>query len=63
MTGDASLFMRRDAVEASWMWVTEILKGWETHSTKWLPEYPAGTWGPIEADRMIETDGRKWRLV
>ena len=63
MTGDASLFMRRDAVEASWTWVTEILKGWETHSTKWLPEYPAGTWGPIEADRLIETDGRKWRLV
>jgi len=63
MTGDASLFMRRDAVEASWTWVTDILKGWEDHGTKWLPEYPAGTWGPIEADRLIETDGRKWRLV
>ncbi|MGB0910462.1 MAG: glucose-6-phosphate dehydrogenase [Nitrospirales bacterium] len=63
MTGDASLFMRRDAVEASWTWVTDILKGWETHGTKWLPEYPAGTWGPIEADRLIETDGRKWREV
>ncbi len=63
MTGDASLFMRRDAVEASWTWVTDILKGWETHGTKWLPEYPAGTWGPIEADRLIEPDGRKWREV
>ena len=63
MTGDASLFMRRDAVEASWTWVTDILEGWATHGTKWLPEYPAGTWGPIEAERLIETDGRKWRLV
>ncbi len=63
MTGDASLFMRRDAVEASWTWVTDILKGWENHGTKWLPEYPAGTWGPIEADRLIESDGRQWREV
>ena len=63
MTGDASLFMRRDAVEASWKWVTDILEGWDTHSTKWLPEYPAGTWGPIEAERLIESDGRHWRHV
>ena len=63
MAGDASLFMRRDAVEASWNWVTDILEGWTTHGTKWLPEYPAGTWGPIEAERLIETDGRKWRHV
>ena len=63
MAGDASLFMRRDAVEASWAWVTEIIEGWAKFGTKWLPEYPAGTWGPIEADRLIETDQRKWRLV
>ena len=63
MAGDASLFMRRDAVEASWAWITDILNGWETHGSRWLPEYPAGTWGPIEADRLIETDGRKWRVV
>jgi len=63
MTGDASLFMRRDAVEASWTWVTDILEGWARYGTKWLPEYPAGTLGPIEADRLIETDGRKWRNV
>ncbi len=63
MAGDASLFMRRDAVEASWKWVTDILEGWETHATKWLPEYPAGSWGPIEADRLIQLDGHHWREV
>ncbi len=63
MAGDASLFMRRDAVEASWAWITEILEGWKAHGSRWLPEYPAGTWGPVEADRLIESDGRKWRLV
>src|SRR5262249_26535834 len=29
MAGDATLFMRRDAVDASWTWVTQILRGWK----------------------------------
>lgn len=61
MAGDASLFMRRDAVEASWGWITAILEGWQQHGTKWLPEYAAGSWGPVEANRLIESDGRSWR--
>ena len=63
MAGDASLFMRRDAVEASWAWITAILDGWKTHGSKWLPEYAAGSWGPVEANRLIESDGRCWRAL
>jgi glucose-6-phosphate 1-dehydrogenase len=63
MAGDASRFMRRDAVEASWAWITEILEGWEKQGVKWLPEYSAGTWGPVEADRLIQSDGRTWRTL
>lgn len=61
MTGDASRFMRRDAVEASWAWVTNILEGWAQQNLRGLPEYPAGTWGPMEAERLIQNDGRTWR--
>jgi len=63
MAGDASRFMRRDAVEASWAWITKILEGWQQHGNRWLPEYQAGTWGPVEADRLIEEDGRTWRTL
>jgi glucose-6-phosphate 1-dehydrogenase len=63
MAGDASLFMRRDAVEASWAWITPILEGWEASRAKWLPEYAAGSWGPVEADRLIQSDGRAWRTL
>jgi glucose-6-phosphate 1-dehydrogenase len=63
MAGDATLFMRRDAVEASWSWVTGILEAWQQSGARWLPEYAAGSWGPVEADRMIEADGRRWREV
>lgn len=63
MAGDASLFMRRDAVEASWAWITGILEAWKEHGTRWLPEYKAGSWGPVEADRLIQNDGRTWRIL
>lgn len=63
MSGDATLFMRRDAVEASWAWVDGVLEAWQASRNRWLPEYPAGTWGPVEADRLIEADGRQWRTL
>ncbi len=63
MAGDATLFMRRDAVEASWTWINNVLEGWSQLRTRWLPEYPAGTWGPLEADKMIQAENRKWRTL
>jgi glucose-6-phosphate 1-dehydrogenase len=61
MAGDATLFMRRDAVEAAWQFVMPILDNWAHGRARDLPEYQAGTWGPNEADRLIERDGREWR--
>ena len=63
MAGDATLFMRRDAVEAAWEFVMPILEHWERSHARYLPEYRAGTWGPLEADRLIEADGRSWRTL
>ncbi len=63
MAGDATLFMRRDAVEASWQWIEGLLGAWREKPTRYLPEYQAGSWGPVEADRMIEADGRHWRVL
>jgi glucose-6-phosphate 1-dehydrogenase len=63
MAGDATLFMRRDQVEAAWQFVTPILDRWEKAGVRDVPEYQCGTWGPIEADRLIEPDGRFWRSL
>ncbi len=63
MAGDATLFMRRDAVETSWRWVTDILEAWKRASVSDLPQYPAGTWGPEPADRLIGDCGRQWRTL
>ena len=60
MAGDPTLFMRRDAVEAAWRWVTPILDRWSEVGSP-IAFYPAGEWGPPEADRLIESTGRRWR--
>jgi glucose-6-phosphate 1-dehydrogenase len=41
--------------------VSNILDAWQHSGARWLPEYPAGSWGPVEAERLIEKDGR-WRI-
>ncbi len=63
MAGDATLFMRRDAVETAWQFVMPILEHWERTRMRDLPEYQCGTWGPVEADRIIQPDGRSWRTL
>jgi glucose-6-phosphate 1-dehydrogenase len=59
INGDATLFMRRDAVEASWRWIMPILERWAEQKGP-IPTYPAGGWGPAEADQLIERTGRHW---
>jgi glucose-6-phosphate 1-dehydrogenase len=61
--GDATLYARRDAVEMGWEFASRILDTWEADLTTPLPQYPAGTWGPQEADQLIATDRRKWRKL
>ncbi|TET94630.1 MAG: glucose-6-phosphate dehydrogenase, partial [Dehalococcoidia bacterium] len=63
MLGDATLFTRRDEVEAAWAFVTPIIEGWARSKAPRLPSYEAGTWGPDEADGLMERDGRRWRRL
>ncbi|MDE2485527.1 MAG: glucose-6-phosphate dehydrogenase, partial [candidate division NC10 bacterium] len=60
MLGDSTLFIRRDEVESAWALVTPILEAWTAAGRAGLTYYPAGSWGPKEADRFIEADGREW---
>jgi glucose-6-phosphate 1-dehydrogenase len=57
--GNATLFMRRDEVEAAWGWVEPILEAWSSRPDTPRP-YSAGTWGPTAAIALIERDGRTW---
>lgn len=53
MQGDATLYARGDAVEAAWDFVQPIINAWQTNPGIPIYGYPAGTWGPEEAEKLI----------
>jgi glucose-6-phosphate 1-dehydrogenase len=60
---DASLFTRSDAIEASWRLIDPVIQGWENDGqAPNLVFYEPGTWGPIEADRLLGLEGYIWRM-
>jgi glucose-6-phosphate 1-dehydrogenase len=63
MAGDATLFQRADMVEAGWAVIQPILDLWHALPARGFPNYPAGSWGPMEADDLLERDGRSWRRI
>lgn len=57
MTGDQTLFVHADEVEASWKLFEPALDRELT-----LARYAAGTWGPEEAAELLIHDGRAWSV-
>jgi glucose-6-phosphate 1-dehydrogenase len=52
MSGDTTLFARQDVVEAAWAIVDPVI-----HGPSAMYDYDPGTWGPKEADRLVEDVG------
>jgi len=63
MSGDATLFARRDEVEEAWAFIDPIEEAWQKQKEKGLYSYAAGSWGPDEADELLARDGRAWRRL
>lgn len=61
MLGDQTLFMRRDQIEAAWKIMDPITSVWDATSPPDFPDYPAGTWGPTDAQALIARDGYTWQ--
>lgn len=53
--GDQTFFNDAKEVEAQWRFVDPLVEAKEKPLI-----YKPGTWGPKEADQLIESDGRKW---
>jgi glucose-6-phosphate 1-dehydrogenase len=63
MRGDPTLFTRRDEVEAEWRIITPIEEAWRELPPAKFPNYPAGSEGPEEANKLIRFDQQKWRSL
>jgi glucose-6-phosphate 1-dehydrogenase len=53
LTGDATLFLRGDEIEASWKFADAFHAAWSSPNPPPLLEYPAGSWGPPQADELF----------
>ncbi len=63
MVGDPTLFIRADEVAQSWTIVDPILENWADEFASPVSMYPAGSWGPTDADLLIERDQRRWLIL
>jgi glucose-6-phosphate 1-dehydrogenase len=59
--GDSTLYTRHDWVEQAWALLDPIIKTWDKTKPTNFPNYEAGSWGPKEADELLQRDGRRWR--
>lgn len=62
MNGDHLLFNHAEMIETEWTLVQSVLDVWSAIPPRDFPNYAAGTWGPHEADELLQKDGRKWFL-
>jgi glucose-6-phosphate 1-dehydrogenase len=60
LSGDATLFIRRDEVETAWQIVDVIRQQWEGKPLTNREFYSAGTWGPIATDDLLAQTGHAW---
>ncbi len=57
--GRLTHFMRRDELEAAWMWVEPILDGWQALDDK-PRNYSAGSWGPAASSALMAREDLSW---
>lgn len=57
--GRLTHFMRRDELEAAWMWVEPILDTWKAQDDK-PKEYSAGSWGPAASSALMAREDLSW---
>jgi len=60
--GDPTLFTRSDEVEAAWKFVAPVLENCPQECCSMISEYQAGSWGPPEANELMQADGKQWYL-
>ncbi len=59
MLGDPTLFIRADEAESAWDILDPVIRYWA--GSEKVAFYPAGSWGPGEAEHLLARDGRSWR--
>lgn len=62
LEGDATQFMHAQQVEAAWSIVMPILNEWKK-SNQGMQKYKAGSWGPKDAEMLIQQSKEEWLVL
>lgn len=60
LIGDATLFIRGDAIELAWSLVDPIIAAYEQDDRLPVHRYAYGSWGPDAAQELLRCSGREW---
>jgi glucose-6-phosphate 1-dehydrogenase len=60
MQGDPTLFLSAEEVESSWRFADALRQVWQDPEVAPLLEYPAGSWGPPEAETLFRGCEGSW---
>ena len=63
MKGEQTLFTRDDEIEQAWDLLAPVLSAWSSDKKPPVYSYPAGTWGPKEADELLAREKHSWRQL
>ena len=58
--GNRGHFAQWEEVEHAWRYVDLIHHYWKMENIQQLPQYPAGSNGPVEAEQLLVKDGFSW---
>ena len=61
MVGDGTLFIRGDEAATSWKLYTPVLEAWQALQREGMDSYPAGSWGPANAEALLAANRHAWR--
>lgn len=60
LSGDKTLFITFDEIKEQWRITDSIVNSWKEMPDPKFPNYTANTFGPAEADELLEKDGHQW---
>ena len=63
MQGDQTLFARADWIDLAWSIVDPLVARSSASASPGPSSYPAGSWGPPEAEELVRKSGRTWREI
>ena len=63
LNGDATLFASSDWIEKSWELLMPVIEAWGATSASRVPTYAAGSWGPSQANAILDEDWRQWAVL